>query len=204
MTVLGPGKRETQRRRKTAAIVEAATELFRSGGYDSVTTQMIAERAGVTNGTFFRHVGSKSELLVRVVNNLLATGHDEALESLQEGATASEAILHLLEPLHELSLENPELATAYVREVAFAGTALSTGSVEQIAQMREAIERILRESDAARADERDEDFYDFAANVVFSSICLEIVRVSMGRSNLIALPDKFRDIAGRLVQILLR
>ncbi|OAX54160.1 hypothetical protein A5N15_11280 [Rothia kristinae] len=202
------GKRAAQRQRKTAAIVEAATQLFRSRGYESVTTQQIAEAARVTNGAFFRHVGSKSDLLVRVVNDQLRTGHDRALASLEEGADPTQAILDLMVPLRDLSLEHPELATAYIREVVFARSTLTEGSLEQIDRMRFAIERILRHADAAadadRAGQRPADYCAFAADTVFSSICIELVRASLGRSDVLSLPERFRTMITRLVEMLLR
>ncbi|MBE8527115.1 TetR/AcrR family transcriptional regulator [Amycolatopsis sp. H6(2020)] len=202
------GTRAAQRQRKTAAIVEAATQLFRTRGYESVTTQQIADTAGVTNGAFFRHVGSKSDLLVRVVNDQLRTGHDRALASLEEGADPTQAILDLMVPLRDLSLEHPELATAYIREVVFARSTLTEGSLEQIDRMRFAIERILRHADAAadadRAGQRPADYCAFAADTVFSSICIELVRASLGRSDVLSLPERFRTMITRLVEMLLR
>jgi len=42
---------------------EAALELYRERGYDATTTAQIADRAGVTERTFFRHFGDKREVL---------------------------------------------------------------------------------------------------------------------------------------------
>ncbi|WP_123665198.1 TetR/AcrR family transcriptional regulator [Actinocorallia herbida] len=41
----------------------AALELFGENGYDQTTVAEIAERAGVTERTFFRHFGDKREVL---------------------------------------------------------------------------------------------------------------------------------------------
>ena len=41
----------------------AALELFTEQGYDSTTVAEIAERAGLTKRTFFRHFGDKREVL---------------------------------------------------------------------------------------------------------------------------------------------
>jgi len=46
------------------ALVRAALELFAERGYESTTAAAIAERAGVTEMTFFRHFPSKSSLLI--------------------------------------------------------------------------------------------------------------------------------------------
>src|ERR1700751_6059174 len=78
----------TQRR------VAAAVALFAEQGYDATTVGQIAERAGVTKSTFFRHFSDKRELLVagqETLSRLLADGITEApanaspLEGVQAG-----------------------------------------------------------------------------------------------------------------------
>lgn len=68
-----PGARER--------LVVAAVELFTEQGYDDTTVAQIAERAGVTKSTFFRHFPDKRELLVagqESLSTLLAEGIAEA------------------------------------------------------------------------------------------------------------------------------
>ena len=71
-----PGARER--------MVLAAADLFAEQGYDATTVAQIAERAGVTKSTFFRHFPDKRELLVagqEVLSRLLAEGIAEAPET---------------------------------------------------------------------------------------------------------------------------
>jgi AcrR family transcriptional regulator len=68
-----PGARER--------LVVAAVDLFTEQGYDATTVAQIAERAGVTKSTFFRHFPDKRELLVagqETLSRLLAEGIAEA------------------------------------------------------------------------------------------------------------------------------
>jgi len=68
-----PGARER--------LVIAAVDLFTEQGYDATTVAQIAERAGVTKSTFFRHFPDKRELLVagqETLSRLLAEGIAEA------------------------------------------------------------------------------------------------------------------------------
>lgn len=44
-------------------LLRAALELYTSVGFRATTTPMLAERAGVAEGTIYRHFGSKEELL---------------------------------------------------------------------------------------------------------------------------------------------
>lgn len=62
-------------------LVVAAVDLFTEQGYDATTVTQIAERAGVTKSTFFRHFSDKRELLVagqETLSRLLADGIAEA------------------------------------------------------------------------------------------------------------------------------
>src|SRR3954447_11398544 len=71
-----PGARER--------LVMAAVELFTEQGYDATTVAQIAERAGVTKSTFFRHFPDKRELLVAgqdMLSRLLSEGLTEAPEA---------------------------------------------------------------------------------------------------------------------------
>jgi AcrR family transcriptional regulator len=54
----------TKAERTRASLVRAALELFDERGYDSTTAAAIAERAGVTEMTFFRHFPSKDSVLI--------------------------------------------------------------------------------------------------------------------------------------------
>jgi AcrR family transcriptional regulator len=68
-----PGARER--------LVLAAVDLFTEQGYDATTVAQIAERAGVTKSTFFRHFPDKRELLVagqETLSRLMAEGIAEA------------------------------------------------------------------------------------------------------------------------------
>src|ERR1700709_34116 len=61
-------------------LVVAAVDLFTEQGYDATTVTQIAERAGVTKSTFFRHFPDKRELLVagqETLSQLLAGGIPE-------------------------------------------------------------------------------------------------------------------------------
>jgi AcrR family transcriptional regulator len=64
-----PGARER--------LVASAVDLFTENGYDATTVAQIAERAGVTRSTFFRHFTDKREVLVagqETLSRLLAEG----------------------------------------------------------------------------------------------------------------------------------
>ncbi|MBW8350078.1 TetR/AcrR family transcriptional regulator [Bacillus sp. IITD106] len=57
---------------KQKKILEAAIELFSEKGYASTSTSEIAKKAGVAEGTIFRHYNTKKELLMSIVMPLIA------------------------------------------------------------------------------------------------------------------------------------
>jgi AcrR family transcriptional regulator len=72
-------------------LVVAAADLFIEQGYDATTVAQIAERAGVTRSTFFRHFSDKREVLVagqETLSRLLAQGIADA----PAGASPLEAV----------------------------------------------------------------------------------------------------------------
>ncbi|ONI78453.1 TetR family transcriptional regulator [Kribbella sp. ALI-6-A] len=72
-------------------MVVAAVDLFTEQGYDATTVAEIAERAGVTKSTFFRHFPDKRELLVAgqaALSELLTEG----IAAAPAGATPLEAV----------------------------------------------------------------------------------------------------------------
>jgi AcrR family transcriptional regulator len=74
----------------------AAVDLFTEQGYDATTVAQIAERAGVTKSTFFRHFPDKRDLLTagqETLSRLLAEGITDA----PADATALDAVAAGLE-----------------------------------------------------------------------------------------------------------
>src|SRR5262249_48624090 len=68
MTTPRPGSRAEQRRRSEARILDAATQVFFSAGYDRTTIRAVASAAGVDAGLVMHYFGSKQELYRRVID----------------------------------------------------------------------------------------------------------------------------------------
>ncbi|GAA3659408.1 TetR/AcrR family transcriptional regulator [Nonomuraea antimicrobica] len=60
-------------------MIRAAMELFAERGFDETTAGDIAERAGVTERTFFRHFADKREVLFDGSKTMERTAHDAIL-----------------------------------------------------------------------------------------------------------------------------
>ncbi|MBP2338832.1 TetR/AcrR family transcriptional regulator [Saccharothrix coeruleofusca] len=72
-------------------LLRAALDLFAEQGYDDTTVIQIAQRAGLTKSTFFRHFRDKREVLFGgqdTLNGLLAEG----IANAPDGATPLDAV----------------------------------------------------------------------------------------------------------------
>ena len=63
---------KTQSLANRAHIVETASELFRERGYDGVGVAELMATAGFTQGGFYKHFGSKADLMAEASANSLA------------------------------------------------------------------------------------------------------------------------------------
>src|ERR1700749_2291947 len=117
MTTPPPGSRAEQRRRTEARILDAATEVFFSAGYDRSTIPAVASAAGVDAGLVMHYFGSKQELYRRVIDTApvpeVSGTPEEATEQLLAGLAsrlASEPVASLA--LLRSMLTNPPAASA--------------------------------------------------------------------------------------------
>jgi AcrR family transcriptional regulator len=63
-----PNSRTEQRRRTEARILDAATQVFFTAGYERTTIRAVASAAGVDAGLVMHYFGSKQELFQRVID----------------------------------------------------------------------------------------------------------------------------------------
>ncbi len=75
----------------------AALELFEERGYERTTVIEIAERAGLTKSTFFRHFPDKREVLFG--GNTMAGMLAEGIVAAPAEATPSQAVAHTLDTI---------------------------------------------------------------------------------------------------------
>ena len=88
-------KAETRRR-----IIESAGRRLKQDGVDGSGIATLMSDAGLTNGAFYAHFGSKDDLVANVVADQLATQY-AVLEALPEGVAALEGFIRdYLAPQH--------------------------------------------------------------------------------------------------------
>jgi AcrR family transcriptional regulator len=117
MTTPRPNSRAEQRRRTEARILDSATELFLTAGYERTTIRAVASAAGVDAGLVMHYFGSKQELFRRVIDAAPAPGVSGAPGQAAEQILAGLADRLASEPVASLALlrsmlTNPEAASA--------------------------------------------------------------------------------------------
>lgn len=123
-TILAQGviqiKTEKQQR-----IIESAIRLFAEKGFSNTSTAEIAKAAGVSEGTIFKHYGTKDQLLLSVIvpfiKDFLPVMAQEMLkETLSEQTTTFEQFLRdLLKNRVAFLTENKEVFQVFIKEVIY-------------------------------------------------------------------------------------
>lgn len=82
-----PRKRPQQERsrRTVEAVVEAAAQLLEANGYDALTTNRVAERAGVSIGTLYQYFPDKAAVVGALVEDRLGR-EVQAMRAASEGS----------------------------------------------------------------------------------------------------------------------
>jgi len=147
------GKRDENRRARTAALAEAALRLFVARGVESVTIDQIVAEAKVAKGSFYRYFKDKQDVLEALLSKLapeMRSAFDECLASIEraEGAEAlPPAYEALARRLAALIFEQPALALLYLSESR--GSASGAEPLRALAD--ELVERALALTAAASA-----------------------------------------------------
>lgn len=95
---------------KQAAVIQAAAELFVSHGYDGTSTEMIAEKAGVSRQTIYNQFERKELLFLAIVSGLVG----EMVAPLTDAADRAEdvraTLLALGQRIHQTYLSPKTMA----------------------------------------------------------------------------------------------
>ena len=136
-----PDFRQDRARRSYLALIEAATVLFGAQGYDAVGTPEIAQRAGVSVGTFYRYFDDKREIYLEIARRTMAAAYRETIAGLGSerfiGRARHETISETIAILFDHVLSQPELMRSF-REMSLrdAKVAELQRAFEQIAVAR--------------------------------------------------------------------
>ncbi|GAB3466372.1 TetR family transcriptional regulator [Streptomonospora sediminis] len=122
---------------------EAALELYAERGFDETTVKEIAQRAGLTERTFFRHFADKREMLFPHSNPLQET-LVTALDGVPPAAPPMKAVAAALEASADLMHGRREIARR--RQAVIAGNAeLQERELAKLAALSAALTERLRQ-----------------------------------------------------------
>jgi AcrR family transcriptional regulator len=108
----GPPPERADARRNRLRILLAAAELIGEQGFEQITIDEIAERAGVAKGTVFHRFGNRAGLAVALLDERERQFQDRLLSGpppLGPGASPAERLVAFLEALIDFTDENVDL-----------------------------------------------------------------------------------------------
>ena len=112
-----PDFRQDRARRSYLALLDAATALFGVHGYDAVGTPEIAQRAGVSVGTFYRYFTDKHEIYLEIARRTMVAGYHKTIANLGPerfaGRARHETISETIAILFDHVLSQPELTRSF-------------------------------------------------------------------------------------------
>lgn len=186
------GLREQKKAEKRSRILSTAGRLFAERGYEGVPTAELARQAGVGVGTLFRYAGSKSELLVVILNERLRNGVAIGLRMAEEGAAPVEALMAVFAPLIEECRGHTGNAMAYEREVLFGPGPEGNRAVDQLTDMEATVVQILAHVSEDRAPVAAADLPKLAHAVV-GAVYLDVVRACRDTERMAGLRGRVRE-----------
>jgi AcrR family transcriptional regulator len=166
-----PSRRENHKSRTRQALRQAALELFASQGFDTTTTEEIAERAGVSVRTFFRYFPTKELVLFFGRYDFMKAVLDEFLrqpKSLSDLAAMRAAYLASAPGL----AERRKALRLYERAVASSPMLRGSEQDRQIADVNTIAEAVASRHGLTEPDERSS---------LLGAICLMTYRRALAR-----------------------
>jgi len=141
LPVPAPRKRDGEATRQK--LLRAALDLYTTVGFRGTTTPAIASRAGVAEGTIYRHFTSKEHLLNEVYRGAQkwATGVIKEIEEQAQGASAAERLQRVARRFFEAAERDP----AALRMLLYTASekSLDDKSREGAREFREGLQQIV-------------------------------------------------------------
>ena len=114
----GPEFRQERSRRSYEALLAAAEELFALHGYDAIGTPEIAQKAGVSVGTFYRYFDDKHEVYLEIMRRMMVSAYSETIDRLTPehfvGRARHETISEACSILFDHVLSRPQLTRSFM------------------------------------------------------------------------------------------
>ncbi|MEO8553953.1 MAG: TetR/AcrR family transcriptional regulator [Kofleriaceae bacterium] len=196
-SVASPEFRQERSRRSYEALLEAATDLFGRLGYDAVGTPEIADRAGVSVGTFYRYFDDKHEVYLEIMRRTIGAVYAETVERLTPELFAQrsrhDTIVETCRALFDHVLGRPTLTRSFMEmSLRFDDVAELRRAFEQLA-----IERLgaLIEAITPRESVPDPEAYAYvlygAAMQCAYGLAIHLVPTALDRTRTLAALSSF-------------
>jgi TetR/AcrR family transcriptional regulator, transcriptional repressor for nem operon len=146
-------------------IVATAARRIRRDGIESLSVADLMHDAGLTHGAFYRHFGSRADLIDTAVAAALEHGsrRTQAAAAMTGGSALAAIIDGYLSPLHRDRPETGCAVAALATDVARAGTDARRAYTEQVTRYIEVLGPLLATGDLE--PDRDRAFLMLAALV---------------------------------------
>lgn len=134
------------------ALLEAAEEVFAEYGWEAASIVKITERAGVSQGTFYRYFVSKQAIFDELVDDLNRRVRRAMAEGAARGQSRAEVERHGFEGFFRFTAEHPALYRV-IRQAEFASPAALHRHYERIAAgYVEALTEAMEKGEIAQSD----------------------------------------------------
>ena len=134
-----------EKARNHERILELAAARFREVGIDGVGVAHLMKQAGLTHGGFYRHFGSRDDMVAEVVERTMASGR-QALDRMTPKGDRQDVIAGLIDfylsPAHRDSLPTSCPVTALVRDVARSNDRARSAYTQSVAVFLELFTRL--------------------------------------------------------------
>ena len=134
-----------EKARNHERILELAAARFREVGIDGVGVADLMKEAGLTHGGFYRHFGSRDEMVAEVVERAMASGR-KALDRMTPKGERQDVIAGLIDfylsPAHRDSLPTSCPVTALARDVARSNDRARSAYTQSVAVFLELFTRL--------------------------------------------------------------
>lgn len=187
-------------------LLAAAAELFAEKGFDDTQTPDIAERAGVSVGTFYRYFSDKRQAFIELIKNHLQESYDSVMGNLTPelfSATRTPkdrraTVEQVIEILFAHTAQNPPLHRVFL--------ALSLRD-EEVAQLRVDYEERGRQALALLLEQvvsRDRIADPLAAAEVMGVAAQEVALATIGMHGAARGPEHAQALRSALTDMLYR
>lgn len=135
---------------RRAEVLEKATELFRTNGFDGVTIDEIGAAVGITGPALYRHFASKEEILTTILDQAADRLGAETAAAKASNETPRDALRDIIRSYLDLVIPNRRIAASYLHSTVW--SADSEPSTDLRRRKRRQIDSVARILRAARPE----------------------------------------------------